>query len=117
MHDWRDEKINEILFYAGIVFAGFFLLLSFFLFFYQKVPSVIRYFMKMGNKRVSSQGFKIVNAPGNTHKHSKTDISRGKNNSNESGSTELLDIAQNYATALLDADSTTLLPYLNDTEN
>lgn len=109
--------MNEILFYAGIVFAGFFLLLSFFLFFYQKVPSVIRYFMKMGNKRVSSQGFKMVNAPVNAHSHSKNNVSRGKHYSKESGSTELLDMAQNYATALLDADSTTLLPYLNDTEN
>jgi len=112
--------MNEILFYAGIVFTGFFLLLSFFLFFYQKVPSVIRYFMKMGNKRVSLQGMKAVTASGDKEKHGKKNVSRAKNytqggdNLQGSSSTELLDIAQNYATALLDADSTTLLPDLKD---
>lgn len=112
--------MNEILFYAGLVFAGFFLILSIFLFFYQKVPSAIRYFMKMGNKRVPSQGMKVVTSSGNAQKRSRKNVARATNykqggdNLQGSSSTELLDIAQNYATALLDADSTTLLPELTE---
>jgi len=112
--------MNQILFFSGIVFAGFFLLLSIFLFFYQKVPAVIRYFLKMGNKRVETKGFKPVKAAGATSAKGKKENQQRKKAadsmkaSQTGSSTELLDIAQNYATALLDADSTTLLPDLND---
>ena len=112
--------MNQILFFSGIVFAGFFLLLSIFLFFYQKVPAVIRYFLKMGNKKVTGSGTGPVVPAGKTSAKSKKDnlqrkkTSQGMKASQAGSSTELLDIAQNYATALLDADSTTLLPDLND---
>lgn len=106
--------MNQILFFSGIVFAGFFLLLSIFLFFYQKVPAVIRYFLKMGNKKVTARGAGSVVPAGKTSAKSKKDNLQRKKTSQAGSSTELLDIAQNYATALLDADSTTLLPDLND---
>lgn len=103
--------MNEIMFYVGLVLAWTFFLLAIFLFFYYKVPSVIKYFLKMGNKKLSQKELRrealimkqSANLNGSTELLSRTD------------KTGLIEVAQNYATALLDADSTTMiLPNLDE---
>lgn len=42
--------MNKILFYGGFALAALFLLLAVFLFFYQRIPSVVGYFLKMKNR-------------------------------------------------------------------
>ena len=106
--------MNEILFYAGLVFAAMFFILAVVLLFSQNIPAVIRYFLKMRNRKIK---YSTMNENRVVYKSSG---GTGEDNSTqtlvESEKTELLDVAQNYATALLDADSTTLLPDLNDNE-
>jgi len=113
--------MNQILFFTGIVLAGCFLLLSIFLFFNQKVPATIRYFLKMSNKKVTTKGSKQViwtankSAKGKNKSLKNKKTPQGKRDQAENF-TEILGSAQNYATTLLD-DSTTLLPDLNDKDD
>lgn len=103
--------MNEIMYYAGLVLAASCFLLSIFLFFYHKIPSVIRYFLKMGNKKLSKKELKreaIIMRQSSQMNSSTELLSRTEK-------TEFLEVAQNYATALLDADSTTMiLPNLDE---
>lgn len=97
--------MSEVFFYGGIVLAIVFFILTVFFFFRFKIPRVIRYFLRRENKKISSQkgGGSHVSSP----------IKRRRPVMEQSNSTEVLDIAQNYATALLDADRTELLPELD----
>lgn len=95
----------EVMYYVGLVLSISFFLLSVFLFFYHKVPSVVRYFIKMGNKRVVNPDKARNSSDNQTDSDNSTELL-------DDESTSLLDVAKNYATALLDADSTTLLPEL-----
>ncbi len=104
--------MNEILFYAGLVFAALLFILSVILLFSQNIPGVIRYFLRMRKRKINykfaSENRVIYKTSGGTGTDTSTQTLT------ESEKTELLDIAQNYATALLDADSTTLLPELSE---
>lgn len=107
--------MNEIMLYGGLLLAIVCFLLAVFLFFFHKISSVIKYFYNINSKKVfkNSHGYKAPKqkAVKSKHENKKLQI----NNINETEQkTELLDVAQNYATALLDADSTELLPELND---
>jgi hypothetical protein len=42
----------EAFFYGGLVLSASALLAAIFLFFYLRIPAAVRYFMKMGNKRM-----------------------------------------------------------------
>ncbi len=99
----------DILFYSGLVLSAAFFVTAVILFFGNRIPSVIKYFMHISGKRIRrtpmpDHSVKEKNASANDEA---TEIL-----SSVDEPTELLDIAQQYATALLDADSTTLLPSL-----
>ena len=103
--------MNQILFYGGLVLAIIFFLLTVFLFFFQRIPIVIKYFNNIKSKKVfkNSRGnYKVM-----PNKSIQKSIEVGGKDEIEQ-KTELLDIAQNYATALLDADSTVLLPEIDE---
>lgn len=105
--------MNEVLLYAGIVLAGAFFILAIYLFFKNKIPSVVRYFLKMGNKTMPKQEIAsnaVVN-PSKEIEAEGTEIISAKNEQ-----TELLDIEESGATELLDDDSTTLLSSLEEDE-
>lgn len=106
--------MNNILFYGGLTLGIVFLLLSIFLFFFQKIPAVIRYFRNINSKKIFKNNHTYKVSQQKTSKHKKATISVTRQQNNDDQKTELLDIAQNYATALLDADSTEILPDLND---
>ena len=91
----------EMIFYIGIVLAISFFMLAVFLYFKNNIPIVIQYFLRMSNKKL----------PKSTVKADKY-IDKKEKVVNEQ--TELLDVAQNYATALLDADNTEILPYIDE---
>lgn len=104
--------MNEIFFYAGLVLAGSFFILSVVLFFSQRIPAVIRYFFRMSKKKIKysavNENRVIYKSSGKTGQEDVTQLLV------EPEKTELLEVAQNYATALLDADSTTLLPEIDE---
>lgn len=107
--------MNQILFYGGLALAVICFLLTVFLFFFQKIPSVIRYFRNVNSKKVfkTSYSYKVPKQkPVKINNINKKQIVDKQNIYDQR--TEILDVAQNYATALLDADSTELLPELND---
>ena len=91
----------EMIFYIGIVLAISFLVFTTFLFFKYKIPIVIQYFLRMSTKKL----------PKSTMKLDKAIVKREKVVNEQ---TELLDVVQNYATALLDADNTEILPYIDE---
>jgi len=91
----------EMIFYIGIVLAFSFFVLAVFLFFKYKIPIVIQYFLRMSTKKLP----KIAG---------KSDKAIDKREKVVNEQTELLDVAQNYATALLDADNTEILPYIDE---
>ncbi len=100
----------DVLFYAGLVLSAAFLIAAVILFFGNRIPTVIRYFVHISGKKIRRTPMldypvKEKSAPADDEA---TEI---LNSADEP--TELLDIAQQYATALLDADSTTLLPSLD----
>lgn len=103
--------MNEIMYYVGLVVGVSCFLLSIFLFFYHRIPSVIRYFLKMGNKKLSKKALKkqaVIMKQSKEMEESTELLSRTQK-------TDFLEVAQNYATALLDADSTTIvLPNLDE---
>lgn len=107
--------MNNILFYGGFALAIVFFLITVFLFFYQKIPSVIRYFHNIRNKKVfkNSRGYKVPKQKSLKNKAESIKAQPVKQEIQDER-TQLLDVAQNYATALLDADCTELLPELGD---
>lgn len=110
--------MNKILFYAGLVLGILLFLLAVYIFFHQNIPSVIRYFMRMGNKRLKTTDAAAINKivfTGNTlHDHVSNEFTTPLDQEEHS---EIISAVHNYATALLDADdSTTILPDLDDYE-
>lgn len=108
--------MNNVLMYGGLALAVVFFLITVFLFFYQKIPSVIKYFYNIRNKKVfkNSHGYKVPKQKPSKKKVESTKAAQPVKQEIQDERTQLLDIAQNYATALLDADSTELLPELDE---
>lgn len=100
----------QILYYSGFVLmiGGF--ITAAFLLFKNRIPSVIRYFIRMSGKKMPKR-------PASEYKAAAVKMAAPPSESTElldadGEPTVLLDAAHQYATALLDADSTTLLPEL-----
>jgi hypothetical protein len=100
--------VNEFLFYVGIVLAIAFLILAIVLFFTQKIPEVIRFLLKIPNHRT----IKISNNENITAFNMKATNDTGTELLQDQ--TELLNMAENFATALLDVESVHNLEYLNE---
>ena len=98
----------ETMLYLGLILGGVFLLLTIYLFIHNKIIRVIRYFLKKENKKVGT-----TRVTKEARKASKTNEEKENQPKNDNVATEILEIAQNYATALLDVESTTILPELD----
>jgi hypothetical protein len=100
--------MDEFLFYVGIVLSVTFFILSVILFFTQRIPSVIRFLLKISNRK-----------PIKVSKKESTTVST-RQAINDTGTellqdqTELLNIAQNFATALLDVENVHNLEPMNE---
>ena len=106
--------MNQILFYGGLALAIICFILTVFLFFFQKIPSVVKYFRNVNSKKVFKNSKSYKAQKHKTIKVKETKKSDAYKANEYEQRTEILDVVQNYATALLDADSTELLPELND---
>lgn len=106
----------EIMFYTGAVLSVIFFLLSLFLFFYNRIISVCRYFIKSKGhasirsyKRNTDAPREVAAGAGGA-----TEILSSANEpterlANSLDDTEVLNRAQDFATALLEADKTEIL--------
>lgn len=106
--------MNEILFYMGMVLGILLFLLSIYIFFHQNIISVVQYFTKMGNKKIKKSDAAPINKINFTERSQRisNDYTSPLGNGEQ---TEMMDVVQSYATALLDADdSTTILPDLDN---
>ena len=99
--------MSEVFFYGGIVLSVAFFALTIFFFFRNKIPSAVSYFLRHENRKVVSYRKDGLPRPASPKKPRKAVKDPGRD-------TEVLDIAMNYATALLDADRTELLPELDE---
>lgn len=105
-----------IMFYTGAVLSVIFFLLSVFLFFYNRIISVCRYFIKRkGNIQIKRKNVNL-NVPDVVAAGvgGATEVLSSDNESTESlvndlEDTDLLNRAQDFATALLEADETEIL--------
>lgn len=105
--------LNELLFYAGLVLTVLFFLLSLFLFYSQRIPTAVRYFLNVGEfKNNKKRNIEKTIA----YKEREDNRTRIVTIANEEATyvlsdeeTQLLSIAQNYATALIEAECTTYL--------
>lgn len=106
----------EVFFYAGIVFAIGAFIISIFLFFSLKIPEVIRYYvdsvvhknknvnMRVHQKNSSRGSFVPKKRPG---AKAQTADSEATELLNYDDQADVMDIARNYATAMLNADEGT----------
>ena len=104
--------MNEAFFYIGIVLAVVSFIVSIILFFTENILEVIRYYRKVG----SIKPIKAAKAgrPSITEAQAPAQVAEGRDTVLlENNETELLDIAQNYATVLLDAESNHNNSHLN----
>lgn len=100
----------ETFLYAGLVLAIGFFITAFILFFKNKIPTVIKYFMHVAVKRSYRPSMTTyITAPKTPRE--KEDTTQTLDTGDEK--TEVLGVARQYATALLEADSTTILPSLD----
>lgn len=92
--------MNEILLYGGLSLAIIFSLLAVFLFFFQKIPLVIKYFHIINSKKVfkNTHGFKAPKQKATKNMDENKKPQKNKMQLTEQ-KTEILDVAQNYATA------------------
>lgn len=105
--------MNELLFYTGLVLTVLFFLLSLFLFFNQRIPAAVSYFLNIGqNKIKKDRNIGKTIAYKETLEEKTSTVTKAEEeltyllNDEE---TELLSIAQKYATALIEAECTTYL--------
>ena len=106
--------MNEILLYGGLVFAIALFLLSSVLFFTQDMAGVIKYYMKIKGKGISSRRNEppAIKDSGDFAEHFDPDGTQLLNGKDDE---QLLRDAQEFATALLEAeDSTQFLPHISD---
>lgn len=101
----------EAFLYAGAALAICFFITAGILFFKNRIPSVIKYF----TRAASNKSYR----PSVTAYSSAPEISRANEETTQTPDianeqTEILGVARQYATALLEADSTTILPSLDE---
>lgn len=101
---WGIQRMNEAMYYIGTIFSVVFAVAAVGIFFYLKIPSVIRYLLENRGIRFSKIKQRKDGKKGQENRKS-----RKEKEKHTSEDTELLDVAQQYATALLDADCTELL--------
>ena len=102
--------MNEFLFYVGIVLSLAFLILAIILFFTQKIPAVIRFLLKIKNEKViktlnTQNTGNTNNSPAGTRQVSNdtgTELLEDNGTELLNNGTELLDMADNFETDLLD---------------
>lgn len=105
-----------IMFYTGAVLSVIFFLLSVFLFFYYRIISVFRYFIKgKGNIQIKRKNV-TINVPDVVAAGvgGATEVLSSNNEPterlvNDLDDTDVLNRAQDFATALLEADKTEIL--------
>ena len=93
--------MNEIMLYVGSAVAIVLFILTIYLFISLKIVEILRYFVKTKGKKLAQK--RPVKAPPRV---------RTKTDNILDDKTELLSAAENFATALIDADNTELLPSL-----
>lgn len=109
--------MNEMLFYVGLVCSILFFLLSGVFFIYYKIPKVIMYFLKMRGKRnirVSTSKKVEINHNVDLKEGWIAVRTEARIEARDEEKTELLQAVHTYATALLEADNTVLLPCLKE---
>lgn len=95
----------EILFYGGIIFSTIFLIMSIIVFFKFNIIEAIKYKInKISRKRINEKKYKNDEVVEMNIENENTIIIK---NNNSVDNTELLTIAENYATALIAAEATT----------
>jgi len=123
--------MNELVYYTGLSLSIVFLVASAAIFFIKKIPSVIGYLLKIGRIKTGSNApgketpisIEAINArikdqtDGLTHllfesENTGEDIYTDIDESAD-GQTDMLGTVHNYATAILDADITEILPALD----
>lgn len=97
--------MDEILFYGGIVFSVMFLIMSIIVFFKFNIMEAIKYkISKINRRRVNGKNYKSDEVVEMNIENENTIIIKGNNSVDN---TELLTIAENYATALIAAEDST----------
>ena len=97
--------MDEILFYGGIVFSAIYLIMSMIVFFKLNIMEAIKYkISKINRSRISRKNRKNDEVVEMNIENENTIIIKGNNSVDN---TELLTIAENYATALIAAEETT----------
>ena len=115
--------MNELFFYGGVVLTIFFLVLSVVIFIKFKIIEVLKYYFMRVNKKKFDKSYiseftRNIKAKTMGLRDS-TEILGTANTDSKDGeeeNTDILDIAKNYATALLDAESTVFLPEIEENE-
>jgi len=124
--------MNELIYYTGLSLSIVFLTASVALFFIKKIPSVIGYLLKIGRIKIRSNtpeketpiSIEAINAiikdqtEGLTNllfesENTGEDIYTDSDEGTEEEQTDMLGTVHNYATAVLDADITEILPALD----
>jgi len=125
-------SLNEIIYYTGLSLSIAFLTASVALFFIKKIPSVIGYLLKIGRIKTGNKtpgkeipvGIEVINARIKDQIEGQTILLyEGENISEDvyadidegaaEEKTDMLGTVHNYATAVLDADITEILPALD----
>ena len=124
--------MNELIYYTGLSLSIVFLTASAALFFTKKIPSVIGYLLKIGRIKIGSKkpeketpiSIEAINARIKDQTEGLTNLLyEGEDTSVDTyididegvqeEQTDMLDTVHNYATAILDADITEILPALD----
>ena len=107
--------MNEILFKAGFALAILFFISSVFFFIYFRIPSVVKYLLKMNNKRIpkhivenqkqrrkKARDKSLSTSLNKSPKKTANKLSGGKTELHTGEQTELLDMMGSDATTILD---------------
>lgn len=90
--------MNDIFFYGGIVLAISFFIASVVLFFTEKIPSVLRFYLRKDNKKVKKSAAKDIAVKDIINTETYNDATTVL----EGDKTELLSVQDNSDTVLLD---------------
>ena len=115
--------MNETIYYIGLILSIIFFIASVVLFIIKKIPTVIGYLLKIGKIKIGGKNaessatlsIEAMNARLKTQTGEQTNLlfDGDEGTLSDAEQTNLLSTVQNYATALLDADSTSILPEIN----
>lgn len=107
--------MSEVMFYCGSVFSIFLFIVSVLYFFKAHIIEAFRYYFKIqkGAKRDNKIKMRKTNSVSSADVTRNKDIMEGETNLLEN-ETDIISAAENYATTLLDAESSTELLNLDE---